>query len=130
MSRTTCTTIDNAKLSTSAFPTNYPELLVSIGMSALPTLRKYGVGEEFLPKALFEMAESIRHTIGGTSVYISKGQAYDLSERDEAIYQQFTGRNYQALAVANDLSEMTVRTIVNAGRLRDQKRRQGALSFD
>ena len=44
-------------------------------------------------------AESFRHEFGGQLLYIPKGFAFDIDERDKEIYRKFDGTNHNDLAV-------------------------------
>lgn len=65
--------------------------------------------------------------IGGSSFYIAKGVAVDLSARDRQMCAKFRGNNYFALAREYGLTEMRVRQIVGAWQQEQYLRRQGQL---
>ncbi|MCC5912220.1 MAG: DNA-binding protein [Clostridiaceae bacterium] len=50
---------------------------------------------------------------GGTTLYISKGKSVFKSVRYQRVLDEFTGYNCQQLALKYDLSEKTIRNIVN-----------------
>ena len=64
---------------------------------------------------------------GGHPLYIAKGIAVHLTERDRAICARFKGHNYRELARAHGLTEMRVRQIVDAWQREQFLRRQGNL---
>lgn len=54
----------------------------------------------------------VRH-FGGTSIYIQKADKVSKSSRDEQIKLKFNGGNYKALAREFNLSESSIRKILN-----------------
>ena len=68
---------------------------------------------------------------GGYPLYIAKGIAVHLSERDRAICARFNGTNYRELARTHGLTEVRVRQIVDTWqRERFLARQQGLPGFD
>lgn len=110
-----------------SFPEGYPELLEQIGQVIFKRLRECDIAHESATSMTINITEAIRNEIGGVQQYIPRGLSYDLSQRDEKIWQEFVGDNYQALAYKYGLTEMQVRNIVKRARLRDQATRQGSL---
>jgi Mor family transcriptional regulator len=109
------------------FPENYPDLLEQIGQVVYLRLTQHDVVRDRAVLLAFEITEAIRSEIGGVQQYIPRGQSYDLSLRDQQIWQEFTGDNLQKLAHKYALTEMQVRNIVNRARRREQATRQGSL---
>ena len=64
---------------------------------------------------------------GRDQTYIPKGEAFTKLARYRKIWEAFTGSNYAALAIANSLTEMRIRQIINAYRKAEQARRQSTL---
>ncbi len=92
-------------------PTGYPELLAEIGhilRGQLPTVPDVD---------LLAALEAIRTELGGTTHYVPRGQAFDPTVRDAAIYAAFNGRNYTELANAHGLTEAQVRQIIQRQRV-------------
>ena len=112
------------------FPENYPELLEHMGQAIARRLVALGVDKKDVPTWTFSIVEDIRSEVGGGSVYLSKGTLYELSLRDEKIYNEFKGNNYFQLAHKYGLTEMQIRTIVNRGRERDRARKQSKMFDD
>lgn len=50
---------------------------------------------------------------GGTYLYIPKAQSIERWDRNEKIKHDFTGYNFKELAVKYNLTEVTIRSIVN-----------------
>ena len=68
---------------------------------------------------------------GGYPLYIAKGIAVHLSERDRAICARFNGTNYRELARTHGLTEVRVRQIVDTWSREQFLLRQGNLpGFD
>lgn len=64
-------------------------------------------------------ADKIRQDHGGEQLYVGKGQALLISERDREIWRDYDGTNHHAMARQHDL---TVRQIYNiVARVRDEE---------
>jgi len=74
-----------------------------------------------------EIARRMAGHWGGQLVYFPLGTAIELSERDCAIWQKFTGANHSELAREFKVSLQWIYKIVKAMRLEEQERRQGGL---
>lgn len=61
---------------------------------------------------------------GGTSIYILKEDSLIKELRDKKIREEFKGGNYSALAKKYNLTEMTIRNIIN-----DNCKLNGQISF-
>lgn len=109
------------------FPDGYPELLEQIGQVIFRRLRRYDVAHESAIDMTFSLVEDIRTEIGGVQQYIPRGLSFELSQRDQEIWQKFTGDNYDTLAHEYRLTEMQVRNIIKRARQRDTATRQGSL---
>ena len=109
------------------FPDGYPELLEQMGHVIARRLSAHGVSAEELQDLTMGIVEDIRFEVGGRDLYVPKGHLFELSQRDELIYQKFKGNNYYQLAREFGLTEVQIRSIVKRGRIRDLARRQGSL---
>lgn len=109
------------------FPDGYPELLEQIGQVIFRRLRRYDVAHESAIDMTFSLVEDIRTEIGGVQQYIPRGLSFELSQRDQEIWQKFTGDNYDTLAREYRLTEMQVRNIIKRALQRDTATRQGSL---
>ncbi|WP_027714917.1 Mor transcription activator family protein [Desulfuromonas sp. TF] len=67
-------------------------------------------------------ADQVRRTYGGEQVYIPKGLALALTERDYEIWRKFTGSNSFALAKEYGLTERQIYSIL--ARVRDEEFRK------
>lgn len=112
------------------FPENYPDVLEQMGQRIGRTLVKHGIKKPQAQAMAFESVESIRSDLGGAYLYINKGVSYELSARDQAIWEKFNGKNYFELAQEHHLSEMQIRNIINEIRSRELAKRQGTLDLD
>ena len=63
---------------------------------------------------------------GGRAIYLAKGVAVHLTERDRRMCEEFRG-DYDVLAKRYDLTPMRVRQIVGTWQLEQFRRRQGQL---
>lgn len=107
------------------FPEGYPEMLDHIGQVIARGLVKHGTVNADLAKALaFRLVEDIRVEVGGQQSYIPRGLLYELSVRDEEIFDKFKGDNYSQLAHEYRLTEMQLRTIIKRGIARARARTQ------
>ncbi len=109
------------------FPEGYPALLEQIGHVLGRKLLELGIDHAKANAHALAMLDAIRKEVGGTMVYVSKGQSYDMSARDDAIYAKFRGNNYTQLARLYQLTDMQIRNIVKRGRARDVARKQARL---
>ncbi|MFZ1417667.1 MAG: Mor transcription activator family protein [Burkholderiaceae bacterium] len=109
------------------FPDGYPEILEQMGYVIARRLADHGVPVEQLQDLTLGITEEIRFEVGGRDTYIPKGHLFELSQRDEEIYNQFKGNNYYELARKYGLTEIQIRSIVKRGRERDLGKRQGSL---
>lgn len=74
-------------------------------------------------------AERLSREEGGRNFYLGRGMRYRESLRDQKMYTQFNGRNYDELARAYYLTPMRVRQIMDAMHADDLARRQGRLEL-
>ena len=107
-----------------SFPEEYPELLEQIGQVIYNRLVNHDMASGQATSLTFEITEAIRTEIGGVQQYIPRGLSYELSQRDQKIWNEFNGSNYQALAHKYNLTEMQVRNIVKRARQREMAARQ------
>ena len=76
---------------------DYPEILQSLKDSVIASLANHSIDKEIVKQCAHDVAESIRLEWGGMAVYICKGKAYDLSQRDQKIWKKFNGKNHHKL---------------------------------
>ncbi len=72
-------------------------------------------------------AERVRQYYGGIQVYMPKGLALVLSERDREIWRKFNGGNYAELAREYNLTDRQIRSIVARVKEEEFQKRQGKL---
>lgn len=106
------------------FPPEYPELLNDIGQVIARKLADLGFPAENAKNSAYQITETIRTELGGTHMYLPKGQSYELNARDREIYSRYTGRNLYELSRMYKLTEMQIRTIVKRGLARARARQQ------
>ncbi len=103
---------------------NYPELLTELAAYVGEVLQKRGQPAEVAAEIGFETAEHVRRNWAGHSLYLPKGQEFDLSRRDLEIYHLFNGRNVALLADRFRLTEVRIYQIIKRVRTEDMRRRQ------
>jgi Mor family transcriptional regulator len=70
------------------------------------------------------VGERIRAHWGGQNIYITRGLTFKHRERNQKIFAEFNGTNYEELAMQYGLSSMRIRQIVN--RIIEQRRAEPA----
>jgi Mor family transcriptional regulator len=113
----------------------YPKVLAGIAVEVTKMMMARGDEEQTAMDFGFQVAELIRGHLGGSHVYIPKGQEFYLSKRDEEIRREFNGTNRQELCRQHSISEMRFYQIISAGRTKqaastkaaDNKRNEDSL---
>lgn len=95
------------------------EALLEIARIVQEQLQADGLPADQARKVALAAADQVRQNYGGTEVYIPKGVALVLSERDRQIWDEFNGDNYSALAKKHDRTERQIRYIIT--RVRDEQ---------
>lgn len=106
------------------FPDGYPELLEQIGQAVYRKLLAFQLDPHLASSWAFHITEAIRADVGGVQQYIPRGISYELSIRDQKIWAEFHGDNYNTLARKYKLTEMQVRNIIKRAREREALNRQ------
>jgi len=105
----------------------YPEVLADIARQIYTSLRedpRVKLPHPVAAEVALSVTEHVRKNIGGVSMYIPRGRAYEASQQDKLIYREFRGDNYHELARKYDLTEMRVRQIVGRVSLIEKAKRQ------
>ena len=105
-------------------PDAYPEILAEMLQFTADALVAEGIDHADAPRVAFAVTERIRTEFGGHSFYMPAGDLYALTQRDDEIYAQFNGTNFDALADQFDTTARHVRRIVNYKREQDRRARQ------
>lgn len=105
----------------------YPELLDDLAAKGAELLSRMGMEPGPARKAAFAFVELIRKEWAGQNLYIPKGQAYELSLRDEELYRRFSGSNLYQLCKEYGITLQRGYQIIAAIREREFKRRQAPL---
>lgn len=105
----------------------YPELLADLADQVAIKLGELGIDIEKAADIGFATAEHIRGHWSGQSLYLPKGDQYDISRRDIEIFEAFNGSNHEKLAREYNLTVMRIYQIVKAVRAEMVRKRQGAL---
>lgn len=72
-------------------------------------------------------ADAVRRHFGGEQVYIPKGLALAISERDREIWRKFNGRNHLELAKEYGLTARQIYSIIARVKEEEFQKRQGKL---
>lgn len=80
------------------------------------------ITKEMIPETYYTIADAIgiknliilSQTFGGSMLYIPKYDSLTKSIRDAKIKKEFNGANYRDLALKYNLSESTIRNIINS----------------
>ena len=103
-------------------PEHYPETLADLAVLLHERLARVLDPARAAVVAL-ELAEDVRAKWGGGAIYIPRGDGFERSRRDAAVWREFNGRNYGELARKYDCTVKTIYEIVE----RERERRQQAL---
>lgn len=103
---------------------HYPELLEDLVAKGTELLAGMGLEDDKAKSAAFAFVELIRKEWAGQNLYIPKGQAYELSKRDEELYRRFNGTNLYRLCKEHGITIQRGYQIIAAIREREFKRRQ------
>jgi len=89
--------------------TRYPEELSDlIDKGAEQIVQKLALPPDTAKQAVYLVTEIIRRDWSGSNLYLAKGLAYDIQQRDREMYLKFNGTNHKALAKEY---ELTVRQV-------------------
>jgi len=99
-------------------PANYPDQLEEVAASLYAHWIDRGMEALEARGLAFEVVEHLRLHYGGTKVYISKGQSYEVAKRDAEILQEWNGQNTLEVCRRHDISEGRLRQIWDAARER------------
>lgn len=105
----------------------YPELLADLADQVAAKLAENGIELERAADIGLAVAEHIRANWSGQSLYLPKGERYELSRRDMEIFERFNGTNHEPLAREYNLTVMRIYQIVKAVRAEMVRKRQGSL---
>lgn len=105
----------------------YPELLADLADQVAAKLAENGVEVERAADIGLAVAEHIRLHWSKQSLYLPCGYHYELSLRDQEIFERFDGHNHKPLARDYNLSVMRIYQIVKVVRAEMIRKRQGSL---
>jgi len=106
------------EMSNKIIPSGYPEVLRVVAVAAARQLESKGLSRHDALKIGFAVAEQVRFAVGGTKIYIPKGCEIGATETEEKIFREFSGKNCGELAVAYNMSETTIYSIIKRCRKR------------
>lgn len=108
------------------FKSKGPELLVDLAQNVAATLAELlGLDQEKAEQTGREIADRMAAHWGGQNIYFPMGLSYKLSQRDQQIYDEFTGANHSDLARKYGTSLQWIYKIVKAIHKEEIARRQG-----
>jgi Mor family transcriptional regulator len=103
------------------------QILYDIADTLATGLASSGVAKNQARELARQAADMVRHTYGGEQLYIPKGHALTLCERDREIWRKFNGSNTLILAKDYDLTARQIYSIVARVREEEFHQRQGKL---
>lgn len=102
----------------------YPELLTDLVDKGIDLLKSLGFDNQTAEKTAFAFVELIRREWAGQNLYVPKGQAYELSIRDEELYRRFDGANLFRLCKEYGITIQRGYQIIATIREKEFQRRQ------
>lgn len=96
-------------------PERYPDILAGLARLAYARATRY-LDERQASALALEIAEEIRCTQGGSQSYIPQGRDLERRVRNDAIWREFNGHNYAALARRHGLSVAMIYSILSSER--------------
>lgn len=106
---------------------NEREVLVDIAEQVEERLVAIGHDHEQANRMGWDIAQRLNDHWGGGNLYICKGIHYDISLRDQAIYQRFNGENHDWLATEYDLTVQHIYRILKRVGESERAKRQAGL---
>lgn len=126
--RLTRTTVDDLAPLLAILDPAYPENLARIAECLFLVLRDRLPGEPADHARLaLDQAELVRAELGGSQLYLAKGQEFEMTLRDRQILAKFNGRNHRALAHEFGVTDRHIYDIVARRGREEFERRQGKL---
>jgi len=104
--------------------TNYPEILQDLRDDITQTMAEQGIDSALATQIAHSAVERTRKNWGGMLIYICKGKEYELNQRDQEIWAQFTGNNHHTLCQRFGISLQRLYRIIAIQRQQDLKARQ------
>jgi len=106
---------------------DYPEILTDLADKLTEVLVKRGIEREQAQAIGHEAVEFVRREWGGQLLYVPKGRAFDLSQRDLEIWRKWNGRNAHELCREHGITLQRLYQVVATVREQEIQRRQGKL---
>ena len=100
------------------------ELLSDVAEHTTLILKQHGIDIEIADQAGCSISNHLAEHWGGQVVSIPKDYLYKLSQRDQVIYEEFTGTNHSALSRKYDVSVRAIYKIITRVRKREVDKRQ------
>ncbi|PLY02751.1 MAG: transcriptional regulator [Desulfuromonas sp.] len=99
-------------------------LLLTIADAGQEALVEAGIAPEIARAAALKAADRVRERHGGEQLYIPKGVAIALSERDWEIWREYNGSNSFVLAKKHKLTERQIYNVISRCRAEHDRRNQ------
>lgn len=106
---------------------NERDMLVDIAEQVEERLVAIGQAHEDASRMGWDIAGHLNTFWGGGSLYICKGQHYEISLRDQEIYRRFNGENHDWLALEYKLTAIHIYRIVKRVGDAERAKRQAKL---
>lgn len=106
---------------------DYPEVMREIAELVTRHLVDVGIDPDRASAIGEAAAESVREHHGGTLLYLPKGHTMRTRRRWQAIWDEFTGTNHEALALKHGVNVKAVYKILGVMRAEQRKKTQGDL---
>jgi len=103
------------------------QIFADIARLITESLLAAGLAAEKARQLGLQAADHVRKNFGGEQVYVPKGLALVVSERDREIWRKFNGGNQHQLAKEYHLTERQIYNIVARVREEEFRRRQMGL---
>lgn len=100
------------------------QVLLTIADANTTALIEAGIEAEQARKVGLQVADQVRNLHGGEQIYIPKGVALVLRERDWQIWEESTGRNHLVLAKKYDLTDRQIYNIIARCRIEHDRKHQ------
>lgn len=107
-----------------------PEFLGDLMEHTAEVLAEAGIPRERAEVFGLAVALRLRTRWAKQNIYFAEGRSIDLRSRNQQIWDEFNGRNYDELAAKYGFSVVWVRRIIEAMRAAYQAETQGALDLE
>ncbi len=96
------------------------ELLADVTAHTAATLIGHGIASDVADQCGAAVADHLAEAWGGQVISVPKDHAYRLSQRDQAILQEYTGDNLEGLARRYSMTQRGLRKLIDRARRRNR----------